>query len=88
MNYPAAVLAQCLGLLGSALVLGVGFGKKVAVTDLPQTVAMFHSLVGLAAVFSCLSSFMVDVHPDNLHKVASYFGTFIGGVTFTGSIVA
>lgn len=79
---------QCLGLVGSALVLGMGIGKKVAITDLPQTVAIFHSLVGMAAVLSCLSSFMVDVSPDNLHKVASFFGTFIGGVTFTGSIVA
>jgi len=49
---------------------------------------MFHSLVGLAAVFSCLSSFMVDPNPDNLHKVSCFLGTFIGGVTFTGSIVA
>lgn len=27
-------------------------------------------------------------HPDNLHKIASFFGTFIGGITFTGSIAA
>ena len=31
---------------------------------------------------------MLDVDPTNLHKIASYFGTFIGGITFTGSIVA
>jgi len=79
---------QCVGLLSSAMVVGTTLGKRVAVTELPQTVAVFHSLVGMAAVFSCLSSFMVEVHPDNMHKIASYFGTFIGGMTFTGSIVA
>jgi len=31
---------------------------------------------------------MVCDHPDNLHKIASFFGTFIGGITFTGSIAA
>jgi len=31
---------------------------------------------------------MVCDHPDNLHKIASFFGSFIGGVTFTGSIAA
>ena len=31
---------------------------------------------------------MMDVHPSNLHAVASFFGTFIGGLTFTGSIAA
>jgi len=88
MNFSPAVLTQALTLLGSALLVGVGVGKKVAVTELPQTVALFHSLVGLAACFSCLSSFMIEVHPDNMHKVASFFGTFIGGITFSGSIVA
>lgn len=88
MNYPAAILMQCTGLLGSALAVGTLIGKRVAVTELPQTVAIFHSLVGMAAVLSCIASFMVDANPDNLHKVASYFGTFIGGMTFTGSIVA
>lgn len=88
MNFTPAVLTQAVALLGSALVVGAGIGKRVAVTDLPQTVALFHSLVGMAACLSCLSSFMVDVSPDNMHKVASFFGTFIGGITFSGSIVA
>jgi len=71
MHYPPAVLLQCLGLLGSAGVVGLTIGKRVPITELPQTVAIFHSLVGLAAVLSCLSSFMVEAHPDNMHKIAS-----------------
>lgn len=31
---------------------------------------------------------MLDADHTTLHKVASYFGTFIGGITFTGSIIA
>lgn len=63
-------------------------GQKVAVTELPQTVAAFHALVGLAAVTTSIASFMMDLNPNNLHAVASFFGTFIGGMTFTGSIAA
>jgi len=51
-------------------------------------VAAFHALVGLAAVTTSIASFMIDLHPSTLHQVASYFGTFIGGMTFTGSIAA
>jgi NAD/NADP transhydrogenase beta subunit len=31
---------------------------------------------------------MLDLHPTTLHTVAAYIGTFIGGITFTGSIAA
>lgn len=74
--------------MGVAGVAGRYIGTKVAVTELPQTVAAFHALVGLAAVTTSIASFMMDLHPSNLHAVASFFGTFIGGVTFTGSIAA
>lgn len=88
LNFPPAVLAQALALLGIGGSLGAYLGKKVAVVELPQTVAAFHALVGLAAVATSIASFMIDAHPSNLHRIASYLGTFIGGVTFTGSIVA
>jgi NAD/NADP transhydrogenase beta subunit len=42
----------------------------------------------MAAVTTSVASFMVDAHPSNLHAVASFLGTFIGGITFTGSIAA
>jgi len=68
--------------------IGTYIGRTVAVTELPQTVAGFHALVGLAAVTTSVSAFLVDPNPNNLHMVASYLGTFIGGLTFTGSIAA
>ncbi len=68
--------------------IGLALGKKVSPTELPQTVAAFHALVGLAAVTTSIASFMSCGHPDMLHTFASYFGVFIGGITFTGSIAA
>ena len=88
MNFPAPVLVQALGLLGAGLGAGAVIGKRVAVTELPQTVAAFHALVGLAAVATSMASFLHDPSPDNFHKIAAFFGTFIGGITFTGSIAA
>ena len=69
-------------------------GKKVEVTDLPQMVALFHSLVGAAAVITCVANFLHEqphfaLDPAvNVMKTSLYLGTFIGGVTFTGSLVA
>ena len=42
--------------------LGAGVATKMDVTDLPQMVALFHSLVGGAAVITCLSNFILE-HP-------------------------
>jgi len=77
--------------LGAAI--GLLISKKVAITDLPQLVAAFHSFVGLAAVLTSTASYLGD-HSALLgsagivHKVAIYLGLVIGGITFTGSIVA
>lgn len=49
--------------------------------------AAFHALVGLAAMATSISSMMLH-DLDNFHIIASYLGTFIGGVTLTGSIAA
>jgi len=88
LSFPAALFTQANSLLGIGGLIGSYIGRKVAVTELPQTVAAFHALVGLAAVATSFASFLIDPHPNNLHMVASYFGTFIGGITFTGSIAA
>ncbi len=55
---------------------------------MPQTVAAFHALVGIAAVTTSIASYMSCGHPDALHSIASFFGVFIGGITFTGSLAA
>lgn len=74
--------------------IGVVGGKNVEVTDLPQMVALFHSLVGAAAVLTCFANYILEqphfaTDPAaNVIKTFLFLGTFIGGVTFTGSLVA
>lgn len=84
-------MAACMGVGGA---IGTTIAKKIEITDLPQLVAAFHSLVGAAAVLTCLSTYIVDFpHFDtdpaaNVIKTALFLGTFIGGVTFSGSLIA
>lgn len=77
-----------------SLSLGLAIAKKIQITDLPQLVAAFHSLVGLAAVLTCVAEYMIE-YPHfatdpaaNLTKIVAYLGTYIGGITFSGSLVA
>ncbi|KAI7600955.1 hypothetical protein KC319_g22567, partial [Hortaea werneckii] len=63
--------------------------RRIGPTELPQMVAALHSVVGLAAVLTSIGSIMAAVqHLDMLHMVTGYLGVLVGGVTFTGSIVA
>ncbi|XP_021950166.1 NAD(P) transhydrogenase, mitochondrial [Folsomia candida] len=88
------VLTQmaAVGMGGAAI--GTTIAKKIEITDLPQLVAGFHSLVGAAAVLTCFATFIHDfphfaTDPSaNVIKTALFLGTFIGGVTFSGSLVA
>ena len=91
LNFATPLLMQALFLLGAGGAAGLVLGQKVAVTELPQTVAGFHALVGLAAVTTSLASYWehAALHEvENLHKIAAFLGTLIGGITFTGSIAA
>lgn len=78
------------GVIGSVIAL------RIQMTALPQLVAAFHSLVGLAAVFVAWAAFL---HPEAFHigvvghiKTGSLIemslGVVIGAITFTGSVVA
>ena len=68
--------------------------KKIEITDLPQLVTAFHSLVGMAAVLTCVATY-IDHYPGfatdpaaGMIKATTFLGTYIGGVTFTGSLIA
>ena len=68
---------------------GAIIGRRITPTELPQMVAALHSVVGLAAVFTSIGSVMTDLTDiSTLHLVTAYMGVLIGGVTFTGSVVA
>merc|ERR1719431_2144731 len=88
------LLVQMATMMGVGGAIGSVIAKKIQVTDLPQLVALFHSFVGVAAVLTCIASYIVDqpgFAPDpaaNVVKTALFLGTYIGGVTFTGSLIA
>uniref|UniRef100_A0A674NFJ7 proton-translocating NAD(P)(+) transhydrogenase n=1 Tax=Takifugu rubripes TaxID=31033 RepID=A0A674NFJ7_TAKRU len=81
-------------IISTALIPGLTIAKRIEISDLPQLVAAFHSLVGLAAVLTCVAEYMIefphlDTHPAaGVLKTVAYLGTYIGGVTFSGSLVA
>ena len=71
--------------------IGAGIAKRMAITDLPQLVALFHSGVGAAAVLTAFASYLEHTEhmgEVSVEKVAIFLAAFIGGVTFTGSLVA
>ncbi|KAK4235901.1 NAD(P) transhydrogenase beta subunit-domain-containing protein [Achaetomium macrosporum] len=89
VGFSPEVLTQFGGLAAIGSILGFEIGKRITPTDLPQTVAALHSVVGLAAVLTSIGSVMADLaHVSTLHLVTAYLGVLIGGITFTGSIVA
>ncbi|KAI1767454.1 NAD(P) transhydrogenase mitochondrial precursor [Hypoxylon sp. FL1150] len=89
VGFSPEVLTQFGGLAALGGILGFVIGKRITPTSLPQTVAALHSVVGLAAVLTSIGSVMGDLsHITTLHLVTAYLGVLVGGITFTGSIVA
>ncbi|XP_053285659.1 NAD(P) transhydrogenase, mitochondrial [Pleuronectes platessa] len=88
------LLSQMSLAMAAGGTLGLTIAKRIEISDLPQLVAAFHSLVGLAAVLTCVAEYMIefphlDTHPAaGMVKTVAYLGTYIGGVTFSGSLVA
>ncbi|KAJ0379397.1 hypothetical protein COL26b_002239 [Colletotrichum chrysophilum] len=89
VGFSPEVLTQFGALAALGGIAGLLIGKRITPTDLPQTVAALHSVVGLAAVLTSIGSVMAHIDDiSTLHMVTGYLGVLIGGITFTGSIVA
>lgn len=89
VGFSTETLTQFAAVAGTGAVVGGLIGRRITPTGLPQTVAALHSVVGLAAVLTSIGSVLVDIADiSTLHMVTAYMGVLIGGVTFTGSIVA
>lgn len=95
VNPSIDTLIQMAAVAGMGGGLGALIAKKIQITDLPQLVAGFHSLVGLAAMLTCFATyihdfptFAADPVNANLLKTTLFLGTAIGGVTFSGSLIA
>ncbi len=91
-NITAILLAIAIG--GN---IGWFVARRIQMTAMPELVAAMHSLVGLAAVLIAMSAFNNPVaygiakagealHASN--RIELFIGTFIGAITFTGSIIA
>ena len=95
---PAGVLAW--GLVIGGIVLGGGIGaviaRRVPMTSMPELVAAFHSLVGMAAVLVAAGAYYAPAafdigtegHIHGASLIEMSLGVAIGAVTFTGSIIA
>lgn len=93
-------MVSSYGLIAVAIAIGAAIGaliaKKIQMTALPQLVAAFHSLVGLAAVLVAAAAFLEPaafnmvaagrIHVSSLIEIG--LGVAIGAITFTGSLIA
>jgi NAD(P) transhydrogenase subunit beta len=85
-----------IGGLGVGGAIGAITARRIAMTAMPQLVAAFHSLVGLAAVFVAAAALNAPEAfglgtPGNMHTaslVEMSLGVAIGAITFSGSIIA
>jgi NAD(P) transhydrogenase subunit beta len=100
LGVPAAVGLIVVAMLIGA-VIGLWRAKSVEMTQMPELIAILHSLVGAAAVLVGYNSFLTekglrDVKSAleltgslaTIHSVEVFLGVFIGAVTLTGSVVA
>ena len=91
---PQVLFSLALLIVATAIGAAIGLWKarRVEMTGMPELIALLHSFVGLAAV---LVGWNGHLHSPGLsgalrdiHHAEVFIGIFIGGVTFTGSIVA
>ena len=89
------------GLLALGVVVGGGIGtllaKRVEMTKMPELVAAMHSLIGLAAVCIAVAAvsepwaFSIAARGEPIpfgNRIELFIGTFVGAITFSGSVVA
>ncbi len=87
-SYVVLIIALAIGGF-----IGTKAALKVEMTQMPELVALMHSLVGMAAVLVGYANFMDSSNSlvgieHTIHEVEIYIGVFIGAVTFSGSVIA
>jgi NAD(P) transhydrogenase subunit beta len=78
-------------LIGGAI--GLYISQKVEMTKIPEMVALFNGFGGLASFAVALSDYFfktqsVDTYPDSINAISIIVSVLIGGITFTGSMIA
>src|SRR5678809_640456 len=83
------------GALAVGAAIGVFAARTVKMTQMPELVALMHSLVGLAAVLIGYANYVDPAptgHPQGaektIHELEIYIGVLIGAITFSGSLIA
>ncbi|MEE2857596.1 MAG: NAD(P)(+) transhydrogenase (Re/Si-specific) subunit beta [Planctomycetota bacterium] len=79
--------------IGIGALIGSILAARVAMTSMPELVAILHSFVGLAAVLVGISTYLGSGIPvpeggELVHNIEIYLAVFIGAITFTGSVLA
>ena len=91
--------AQIGGVIAVAVVIGAVMASRVAMTGMPELVAILHSFVGLAAVLVGLAAYYDATDPQGgMHQgegggqvillIEIFIDVLIGAITFTGSVIA
>ena len=97
ITHDVASLPEILGALALGGAIGWIIARKIAMTDMPQLVAAFHSLVGLAAVLVGWAAYLnpeafgilgADGTISPVSRLEMGLGIAIGAITFSGSIIA
>ncbi|QHL91125.1 NAD synthetase [Sphingomonas changnyeongensis] len=96
-QHHGAGLIEIAGAIGIGAVIGIVMARRIAMTAMPQLVAAFHSLVGLAAVLVAAAAFL---NPEAfgitdaagrilaVSRIEMGLGVAIGAITFSGSVIA
>jgi len=91
------VLAKILAAIGLGALIGLTTARRIAMTAMPQLVAAFHSLVGLAAVLVGWAAYLnpeafgivdADSFINPVSRLEMGLGIAIGAITFSGSVIA
>lgn len=92
LNTDPGTYAQVVGSLAAGGLVGNQIASRINITDLPQMVAAYHSLVGLAAAITSIATIMMmsdgSHDMDGVHMVTAFLGDIIGAITLTGSVSA
>jgi NAD(P) transhydrogenase subunit beta len=91
----AAGVPWIIGAMVAGGAVGLTAAKKVQMTQMPELVALMHSLVGLAAMLVGFANYIdpaasagLQGAAKSIHEVEIYIGVLIGAVTFSGSVIA
>jgi NAD(P) transhydrogenase subunit beta len=93
----SVTLGEIAAAIAIGAVIGVVTARRIAMTDMPQLVAAFHSLVGMAAVLVAAAAFLNPIPfgiadaDGAIHlqsRIEMGLGIAIGAITFSGSVIA